>query len=131
MNATEQRDHKTALDKLSQRIDKVDKRFEDLAAACDDEVAERMTELRKTVERLITEEKRTRIAAALHSTEYQRRYVDDADEALRVRCRDLDARLGALLQLTFWQRVRWIVTGEVVATTEVKGNSGKSVSVSR
>lgn len=99
MNSTEQRERHTQIGQLNQKIDA-------LVEALDTELTERLSELREII---FTERwDRLRQAGATQSS------VDVADRAILTIIRRLESlalEVTAVTMLTFWGRIRWILTG--------------------
>jgi len=112
MNATEQKPHRIVTLDLGQRLDAI----EPVVAAID----QRVTKAVAILETRIHEERTHRLTLA----QEQRRYVDTEDGKLRQTCDDRwkanrDAHFGFRVwqdrfdDLTFWGRLRWLITGRV------------------
>ena len=112
MNAIEQKQHRIVTLGLEQRLDAI----EPVVAAID----QRVTKAVASLDTRIHEERTQRLTLA----QEQRRYVDNEDRLLRQTCDDRwkangDAHFSFRVwqdrfdDLTFWGRLRWLLTGRV------------------
>lgn len=105
MNAEDQRVRHLAIERVNRRVD-------DLAAAVDDEVRERVQEIRELIARLFTAEHTERLSVerGLELREIEARKTLDA-QAMTLY--SLGLRVTSFQKLSFWDRVRWFVLGRV------------------
>lgn len=114
MNGTEQKERRTAIIELSQRIDKLAEAFDvelqEIEARINNHiggVANRLDEQHHAA--VIKQgEEALGLLSYLHRTENdQRHYVDDADRLLAARQMHFEG-------MKFWARFRWMFTGRVL-----------------
>jgi hypothetical protein len=98
MNPTEQHDRRSSIARLDERIDT-------LAAAVDDEVRDRMQELRELIARLIATEHHERVAAS----QVDGRITERHDLAIIA----LNFYTSQFLAMTLRERMRWFVLGRL------------------
>lgn len=107
MNPTEQHDRKTAIDRLDQRID-------NLAAAVDDEVAERVAEIRQLVTRLTATDRADRLKAQdalwAHVAQLDEQMTRHAFNVVTV-----NFYLSQLAGMSLAERLRWVLLGTLPA----------------
>jgi hypothetical protein len=103
MNPTEQHSHATAVGKLHRRIDT-------LAKCVDEEVAERLQEIRVLVARLIAAEHAEHVLADQKNQLIHlgaRRGIRQNTKSIVL----LNFHLSQFVKMSFWERVRWNVFG--------------------
>lgn len=105
MNPTEQHDRHTAIERLDKRIDC-------LAAAVDDEVRERVAEIRKLVTRLTATDRADRLKAEddlwKHVAQLDEKTTKNAANVVTV-----NYYLSQFAGLTFAERLRWLMLGQL------------------
>lgn len=105
MNPTEQHDRHTEITRLDKRIDT-------LAACVDDEVAERVADLRQLVTRLTATDRADRVKAedALWERIVQ---LDEKTTRNAFNVVTVNFYLSQFAGLTFLERLRWLMRGEL------------------
>lgn len=105
MNPTEQHERQTAVTRLDKRID-------DLAAAVDEEVAERLTQLRTLITRLTATDRAERLVEEQAS----RRLLAELAESNTRNAANIIAvnyYLSQLVAMGFVERLRWLLLGRL------------------
>jgi len=105
MNPTEQHERQTAVIRLDKRID-------DLAAAVDDEVAERLTQLRTLITRLTATDRAERLV----EEQATRRLLAELAESNTRNAANIVAvnyYLSQLVAMSFVERLRWFLLGRL------------------